>query len=409
LTANPQIKLARLHDGQQQVYSSPARFKVLVAGRRFGKTELGLSILIESLLVRPSLKAWWIAPTYEQARYAARRFRRKLDRAPKLVSEPRTGSITLRNGSAVYFKSAHNFENLRGEGLDLLIVDEAGSIERDAWQEVLRPMLTDRAGKALLQGTPRGRNWFFDLFTRGRDPQFPEYASFRFGTADNPRIPPGEVEEARLTLPEAVFRQEYEATFLANLGAVFPGVENLPLAPGEPYAPGGEYVIGVDLARYSDFTVVTVFDCEARRVVALARFNILGWEEQAERIARIADDYGRPLMTVDATGVGDAVVERLRAHGCRVVPFVFTSNSKRQIVERLRLAVERRKLTLIDDPVLLDELMRFTYEVSARGNVRYTAPAGYHDDCVMSLALALAGAERGGGDLALIEHDIDPA
>jgi predicted phage terminase large subunit-like protein len=203
------------HAGQRTVYESAARFRVLAAGRRWGKTRLGVSECVEVGL--KGGRAWWVAPTYPLANEGWRPLRMIGQTVPGAKILEMDKEVRLPGGGIVQVRSADDPQRLRGAGLDFVVVDEAAFCKQEAWEEALRPALSDRQGRAMFISTPKGRNWFADLYDRAeaRD----DWERFQFATSANPFMPPGEVEIARQELPSLVFQQEYLAEFVEAKGA----------------------------------------------------------------------------------------------------------------------------------------------------------------------------------------------
>jgi phage FluMu gp28-like protein len=193
-------------------------------------------------------------------------------------------------------------------------------------------------------------------------------------------------------LPDRVFRQEILAEFIENEGTVFRGVfEVVEAQHCQPELPirGKRYVMGCDLARVQDFTVVAVLD-ESGRQVHHERFNQISWERQTATIDRIARSYDARVY-LDSTGVGDPIYERLRKAGLDIVPYGFTNASKEALIDNLAMKIEAKQVTLMDIPAQTNELLAYQYELTPSRNVRMNAPQGMHDDCVIALALAACG------------------
>ncbi len=293
----------------------------------------------------------------------------------------------------MWFLSADNPDGIRGFGFRGLVVDEAAAIPVNVWNYVLRPTLAQTLGWGVFISTPAGRNWFYDMFTRGVERQ-PGFRSFTFPSNVSPYFPAQEWEEARRTLPEDVFRQEYMAEFLEDSAGVFRGVDGcLLLENGNSKldAGSGTVIVGCDIAKHTDWTVLVAIDAKTGRCLEMERFNQLDWPVQRERIAAFARRW-RARLVMDATGVGDPVFDDL----CRVLPqvegFKITGNSKRELVQGLMVAVEQRRVSWPAAwDVMTAEMKRYEYEIGPTGQVSYSAPAGYHDDCVMALALAVWG------------------
>ena len=259
---------------------------------------------------------------------------------------------------------------------------------QEAWMAALRPALSDRKGRALLISTPRGRNWFWHLWQRGNDPLMEDWASWQHATITNPIIEEKEIAEARDVLAESIFRQEYEAAFLEDSAAVFKRVREAATAPTDAqHTPGHRYIMGVDFGRYADFTAVAVLDADTATLVALERFNEIGWAIQRERIAGMARRWQVESIHAEANAMGEPNIEALRAMGLPVVAFTMTHLSKPNLIEGLNAAIDNGQIRLLPDEVLLEELEAFTY-TSTRYATYYSAPPGRHDDTVIALALA---------------------
>lgn len=186
-----------------------------MAGRRFGKTFLACVELIRAAQ-KDDAVAWYVAPTYKQAKRIAWKQVKKLTQGRTLGRPNETElSITLTNGSLIALKGADNYENLRGDGLDFLVLDEYASMKPEAWTEVLRPALADKLGRALFIGTPKGFNHFHELHTNATGK--PDWANFQFTTLDGGNVSAEELNSAARDLDQKLFDQEFNATF-ENIG-----------------------------------------------------------------------------------------------------------------------------------------------------------------------------------------------
>ena len=211
-----------LHERQRRIWNDPARFRVVAAGRRFGKSWLGCAMCFDVAL--HGGRAWWVAPSYPMSNVGWRGLAQIRAQLPGVGIDLRRGerSFAFPGGGEVRVKSADNPDSLRGEGLDFVVLDECAYMKREAWTEALRPALSDRKGGALFISTPRGLNWFRALWLRGQDLTQSEWRSWTFKTSDNPFIAPEEIEAARGDLLSRIFMQEYEANFLEdNPGALW--------------------------------------------------------------------------------------------------------------------------------------------------------------------------------------------
>jgi hypothetical protein len=227
------------------------------------------------------------------------------------------------------------------------------------------------------------------------DPSEKDYASFTFPSKASPFFPEQEWEEARRTLPENVFRQEYMAEFLEDSAGVFRNIEGCLLRDegrGSSEDCHRSVVIGCDVAKHTDWTVLVAMDAETGRCFAMERFNHLDWPIQKERIVSFARRY-RGRVILDSTGVGDPILDDLK----RVLPdiegYKLTAASKVDLIQRLIVAIEQRRVSwpggVCDQwDILTNELKRFEYVIGPSGQISYGAPSGFHDDCVIALALA---------------------
>ena len=304
-------------------------------------------------------------------------------------------------GGMIAVRSSHHPDHLRGEGLDLAVLDEAAYMEARIWQEIVRPMLATTQGSALFLSTPFGRNWFWDLYRLGDDEQARDWQSYQFATECNRLIPGQELESIRRQTTDHVWRTEYLAEFSDDSGQVFRGIRAAARAP-DSTAPleGHRYVAGVDWGRSIDYTAIAIIDATTRRLVALDRFNQVGWSLQRGRLRALTEHWGVQVIWAEANSMGEPNIEALQRDGLPVRSFVTSSVSKSPLIEALALAIERGYLGLLDDPVLLGELASFSLERLPGGGYRYGARPGHHDDTVMATALAWYAVEHSG---ALIE------
>lgn len=379
-------------ESQKEIFLSDARFLTVDAGRRWGKTITGLNWLLEGVCKEGGIM-WWLAPVYAQSKMAFRKLLSAAKKGNGNMAFKRTPSQTeLRiefiNDSVIEFKSADKPDTLRGEGLKRVIIDEAARVKKEIFEEVIRPAISDTAGRVLFISTPKGKNWFFDVWTRGQDPLKPEFQSWNFPTSDNPKVPEGDIEQARQSLPIDVFNQEYLAKFLDDMAGVFRNIKSCMTPPSKRESPqeGKRYYAGLDLARLTDFTVLTILDGDGNQVF-FDRYNLLDWAVQKQRIMNACNKYNAKLL-LDSTGIGDPIFDDLKRMGLKAEGYKFTSDSKKMLIESLMMAFEQEKIRIFDDPTQKNELEIFEYKINPSGTVHYSAPEGYHDDCVIALALA---------------------
>ena len=214
----------RPHCGQSLLHNSKARFRVTVAGRRWGKS-LSAAKEAEAMILTPETRGWVVSKTYDLTKKVIREIHKDIVIKSKIepIRRQMSGPILLEFpwGSSIEGKSAEHPESLLGEGLDWLIFDECAICKKRVWEQYLRPTLTDREGWALFITTPHGYNWVYDLWKRGKDPDYPEWASFKSPSWENPHLSREDIAEAQRTMSEAAFLQEYGADFTLSSGQVY--------------------------------------------------------------------------------------------------------------------------------------------------------------------------------------------
>ncbi|MGH9610596.1 MAG: terminase large subunit domain-containing protein [Bryobacteraceae bacterium] len=202
----------RLKRAQWQVFTCPKRFRVLVAGRRFGKTHLALHELLRAALEKPDALVWYVAPSYRQAkRIAWSRLKELVRHVPAHTVGETDLSIHFQRASVIALRGADRVDGLRGNGLDFVVLDEFATMKPEVWSEVLRPALADRCGRALFIGTPQGHNHLYERFEAAQSHR--EWAAFHFTTLDGGNVTPEELAGARSELDASLYRQEFEASF----------------------------------------------------------------------------------------------------------------------------------------------------------------------------------------------------
>jgi len=370
-----EINLPKPHAAQRAVLESPARFRVMMCGRRFGKSLISQNISIENGLANK--KVAYITPTYQLGKTFFQEICKIL---PEKIYKKNETDLTINfiTGGQIRFFTGERLDALRGLKFHLVIIDEASYIANleDGWLNSIRPTLTDYKGLVIFLSTPRGKNFFYSLYMKGGEP---DWESFKFTTYDNPHIDPSEVDAAKFQLPNVVFEQEYMANPMENAANPF-GSEHINACVKDGITGKAEYY-GIDLAKSVDWTVIIGLD-KLGQVVHFERFQ-KDWMQTKEAILRLPKNL--PIM-IDSTGVGDAIVEELQKKFTQMHGFKFTSTSKQQLLEALANSIQTKTISY-PTGLIKEELEIFEYTFTSTG-VRYSAPSGFHDDCVIALALA---------------------
>ena len=382
------------HPSQERLFfGSTTRNKIIAKGRRFGLTRGFANYAIEQMLEGLTPILWVDTINKNIARYVERYITPALRPLPSSFWSWKVSKNELRIGSAIMdLRSADIPENIEGFGYKLILLNEAGIILKDEylWHNTLRPMMIDFNCPIMAGGTPKGKNLFHRLYAKGASGQFPDWESFHFTTYDNPFLNAAAIEDIVKDMPEAVRDQEIMAQFLDDDSAIFHGYEACIQGELEEPAPGKRYLAGLDLAKHVDWTVLTIMDELRRHVVWFGRIQKRDWPFQKEWIKRNVLRYNRATVWIDQMSVGDVVMDDLKRDGLHVIGFKFSSQSKRELIENLMLAIENREITFPKIQILLDEMKLFEVEITSTG-FRYNAPSGFHDDAVISLALAAWG------------------
>jgi len=406
------LRLPLPHPGQILVRQGAQRYNAVACGRRWGKTLLGCTLAAEPAIAGQPVG--WFTPTYKMVLETWRELNQRLHPVIQRsnASELR---IELVTGGVIEVWSLDNVDAGRGRKYARVIIDEAGLVahlER-AWQDSIRPTLMDLVGDAWLFSTPKGHNFFWQLWLQGQ--RGGDYASWQRPTTDNPYIPAAEIAAAQATLPERTFRQEILAEFLDDAGGVFRRVMEAATAQGQGAAQtitqegAGEdkppvyrqYIAGVDVAALRDFTVVCVLDVADASLVYMDRFNRVDYTVLEERLHAVYERFQVSNMIVEANSIGQPVIDHLRGRGMVITPFTTTGATKDAAIRLLQAALEHGKIRILPNPVLISELQAFEARRNPSGSFSYSAPEGLHDDCVMALALAWQGLATPGFDVSL--------
>lgn len=234
---------------QQDVFNDKTRFKVVAAGRRCGKSRLAATtLIIEALRCPPGSAVLYVSPTMGQSRQIIWDLLLDLGREVISGSHVNNLDITMINGARIYVRGADRPDTLRGVSLTYAVLDEVADIKPEAWEQVIRASLSDKKGHALFIGTPKGRNWFNDLYKLGQTGDDEDWKSWHFTTKDNPLIDPKEIESAKKTLSTFAFKQEYMASF-DNAGSDIFKDDWVKYGEEPDY---GSYFVAVDLAGFEE-------------------------------------------------------------------------------------------------------------------------------------------------------------
>ncbi len=387
-----EIELTRLHETQQQCIDQAKRFNVINCGRRWGKTRLGIDLVIEALVhCQP---VGWFSPTYKMLEDVWRELKNVLYPMIQGQSEQQHRIETI-GGGILDCWSLDAADSSRGRKYWLIVVDEAAMVAdlEHNWNMILRPMLVDLKGSAWFLSTPKGRNGFYKLHAIGRDPENTDWKSWTFPTWQNPYIPRSEVETLKDTMTEEAYRQEILAEFLEGEGVVFRNLTAVMTAPANATPEqhhGHTLVAGVDWGKQNDFTAISIGCATCRREVAKDRFNQIDYAFQTQRIKELFHKWHVTMGKVELNSIGNPIFEQLQREGLPVVGFDTTASSKPPLIEGAALEIEKGTISLIPDDVWTTELEAYERTVNANtGRSSYNAPSDLHDDTVIARCLMI--------------------
>jgi phage FluMu gp28-like protein len=397
MTKSIQYNRPFIYNYQRAILDSEARFTVTEASTKVGKTASHIIWLFEqALTLKENQSVWWVAPVYSQAEIAFNRMRAQVSDKGFFKANETKLKLTLPTGAHIQFKSAEKPDNLYGDDVYAAVFDEFTRAREESWY-ALRSTLTATNGKCKFIGNVKGKkNWGYRMAQKAKsgEPNFAHFKITAYDAAAEGLLTMDEIEQAKRDLPESVFKELYLAEAAEDgsnpFGLAYINQCTYPLSTLPAVC------FGVDLAKSSDWTVIIGLDKNGA-VCHLDRFQ-KDWRQTTRTIL----DLPMAQIAIDSTGVGDPIAEDI-ARIRDVEMFKFTSNSKQQIMEGLALAIQQR-LIQFPEGHIKDELEQFEFEFTRTG-VKYSAPAGLHDDCVCSLALAwhkYRNGARGSGHYAII-------
>lgn len=377
------IERPKLASYQKKILDSNARFTVTKAATKIGKTFSHLWWLYELSHKPPKNGAnyWWIAPVYSQAKIAFNRLRHVVVQSGVYRINESELFIQTPTGSTIWFKSAEKPDNLYGEDVYGAVFDEFTRAREEAWV-ALRTTLTATKAPCKFIGNAKGRkNWGYKLGIKAKNGE-PGYEYFQvtaYDAVNEGILDIEEVEQAKRDLPDMAFRELYLAEDLEDQSNPF-GIQAIkdrirPMSNLEPVC------FGVDLAKSVDWTVIIGLDSNGD-VCFFERFQA-DWTQTTQRVIKA---IGYKPANIDSTGVGDPIFELVSKECQGAISFKFSSGSKQQLMEGLALSIQRGNISIMSG-AMQDELESFEFQYSRTG-VKYSAPDGSHDDCVMALALA---------------------
>lgn len=353
----------KLHPAQQRIFADPHRFKVVGAGRRFGKSYLArVELIVHALQMTnkhgydlADKAVYYIAPTFQQAKDI-------MWQSLKIMAQPVTKGIreneciiTLINGRQIHLKGSDRPDTLRGVGLSYVVMDEYAFMKEEVWSAIVRPVLADVKGEALFIGTPNGKNHFYDLFISAERDDNDEWAAWTFPSLDNPFIDPKEIFQATKDMPMEYVRQEFEASFSSFGGTIFNNDLFIVKQDNEP----GEFYMTVDPAGYEDVQGIAKGHLKRldETAISIVKVNTDGWHvwdiitgrwgvrETAIMVLRTAQKYKPQLVGIEKGALKNALMPYLLDNMKRLntfPPIVEVTHGNKKKTDRIVWALQGR-------------------------------------------------------------------
>lgn len=367
---------------------------IIVWNRRSGKDKTCFNYMIRKSLEKVGTY-FYLLPSYTQAKKVIwdnidNDGFKMIDHIPKELIKNTNGTelkMELINGSIIQLIAADEFSKSAVGTNPLGVVFSEYSITTpEAWKYV-SPILAANGGWAIFNFTPRGMNHAWQLLQRARNN--PKWFTQLLTVDDTKVFSPEVLEEEKSNNPQDFFEQEYYCKFIEGAGQFFKRIDQNLIEETDKPEPNHKYQMGVDLAKYQDYTVITIIDLNTFRILKQDRFNQIDWNLQKAKIEAIYHKFGQPLIYLDSTGLGDPIHDDLSKRGLRVEGYKFNEGSRRDLLINLSMLIEQGKIKLPDNEILKSELGSFHYELRGEsGKTKLVVPEGLHDDCVFSLALA---------------------
>lgn len=377
-----------------KAWDSGIKRMFLVWHRRSGKDKTVIANLAKRIMERVGTY-YYALPTYSQSRKviwlgADKSGFKFLDHFPKEIIKSVNQSdmiIEFINGSRLQLIGADNIDRIVGTNPIGVVFSEYSLMKQDVWN-FLTPILRENDGWAVFIMTPRGINHAYDLMQTVKND--PKWFVQTLTVDDTKTLTDEQLEEARKEMPSDLFKQEYYCTFLDNGLGFFKRIDENTYKM-EEYQPKelAMYQLGVDLAKYNDFTVISPFNLNDFHLQKQDSFNQMDYNLQKARIENAYLKHNKGMIVIDSTGVGEPIFDDLNARGMNITPFRFNKASRTDLLKNLQILLEQDKIKIPNDDVLITELKSMTYSLNENGTTSIQVPDGKHDDRIMSLALAV--------------------
>lgn len=426
------------HAGQLEVEQGIAANNpdviVIDASRGWGKTLwVTTRVVIPYMIGGANRQVMWVAPTYKICKSpiedvwegideeTGERFIPKEDQGTGFQFweyHKADGEVSIWNGSRLFIRSAQNPDQIVSKGYGLIIIDEAALIPKEVFQQNILPTARRKNCKIVLISTPRGKNWFYHLYLDGQDSTKKRYLSFQQPWWKRPDYPPLLIDLMK-DLPQHIREQEFEAKFIDGGSGVLKNFDNVFYGDEIEYDQQDQEwihpkvkeiveeqgcVLAVDFAKSVDFSVFIALSYDTKEVIYYKRMRKVDYKTQLDIIKHLSTFLNNCDVFYDGTGVGAGVGDFLN-EDINSIPFVFTNQSKNEIINKLIIAFDYGTIKIPNITTIKTECEVFEFNITRTGKISYSAPDGKHDDIVMALAMANYYIEFYGGAAEVREID----
>lgn len=416
------IQLPEPHSKKQQLIMNATRIEGLTeiwvaCGTKFGKTMAGVGSYCSLFPRLNDGIIRHIAPVYTQSlvgmRYAQKFLPGKPHIKPNISGMPSIKWADERKHSRIEFRNGQDPESLEGDGTIFNLLDEGSKMKRQVYDST-RTTVTQTRGLIASTSTPRGKNWWYACCMNAKAEMEWCMANDKplskiFITAqthENPYVTKESIEEARKNLPDRLFRQYFLAEFV-DAGEVFPFFKDAVYGHQLVFqyesqvwfhanaAEEDQVVVGCDWGKQDDYCVFTAWAAQSKLMIGFMRFRGIDYISAIKNLIWFCDKYKQLLIVKhDKTGLGNVMDDALANTNLPYEGVTFTMKSKSAMINSMMLAFQRHDVKIPNWPAMIEELDSFEVQVNEIGNMKYSAPSGFHDDIVCSMFLGWFGVEE---------------
>jgi hypothetical protein len=393
------IELFKPHIVQQEIIEKTlkkdTKFSIVVCGRQLGKSFLAENIGLYWALNDPGSKTLYVSPTEAQSSKLYKEILFAIKDIPIIKSKKgQMGSteIILRNGSALYFRSAASEDSLRGLSIHYMILDEAAFIKRTTVESILLPMMSVTGKKALFLSTPKSRNWLYDYYMKGLNGE-KGWVSTHAPSTKSPLVNEELLKMFKDTLSPKLYDQEILAKFVDS-ASLFNNIDDLFILPPQNKPIINErYVASIDIGLITDASVLSIIN-ENGNVIKIYRWTDIEAPRLIKNIMDVNKEWRFEAIIIESNNQGLPIIQTLNQYIDNVHSFATTSKTKPAMINHLVGLFNTRDILLVKDEDAILEFEMFQFIQSETGHIKFMAQSGFHDDIVMSIAIGMYNYQR---------------